>query len=68
MDYASCTSYLELLKKKRKEKKIKGFIPKTLFDKNWVIYAKQTFGGSKQVINYLGRYTHRTVVTTVKNR
>ena len=25
---------------------------------NWTIYAKRPFGGPKQVIEYLGRYTH----------
>ena len=29
-----------------------------LFSKNWVVYAKRPFGGPKQVIEYLGRYTH----------
>jgi hypothetical protein len=28
-----------------------------------VIYAKQPLGGPKQVINYLGRYTHRTAIS-----
>jgi len=38
-------------------------VPNNLFEKNWVIYAKQPFGGPKQVINYLGRYTHRTAIS-----
>lgn len=42
---------------------VKGKLPKGLFDKDWVIYAKQPFGGPKQVINYLGRYTHRTAIS-----
>jgi hypothetical protein len=25
----------------------------------WVVYAKPPFGGPKQVLKYLGRYTHR---------
>ena len=29
-----------------------------LYDNTWVIYAKRPFGGPKQVIEYLGRYTH----------
>ena len=28
-----------------------------------MVYAKQPFGGSRQVINYLGRYTHRTAIS-----
>lgn len=46
-----------------KEKKIAGKEPNGLFDKKWVVYAKQPFGGAQQVINYLGRYTHRTAIS-----
>lgn len=42
---------------------VTGVLPKGLFDKDWVVYAKQPFGGPKQVINYLGRYTHRTAIS-----
>jgi hypothetical protein len=31
----------------------------SLYRKKWVVYAKQPFGGPKQVFQYLGRYTHR---------
>jgi len=34
----------------------------TLFKKNWVVYAKRPFGGPKQVIEYLGRYTHKVAI------
>ena len=30
-----------------------------LYRKDWVVYAKRPFGGSQQVFEYLGRYTHR---------
>ena len=30
-----------------------------LYNKKWVVYAKQPFGGPEQVFSYLGRYTHR---------
>ncbi|MGH8700143.1 MAG: IS91 family transposase [Burkholderiales bacterium] len=30
--------------------------------KAWVIYAKRPFGGPAQVLEYLGRYTHRTAI------
>lgn len=30
------------------------------------MYAKQPFGGAKQVINYLSRYTHRTAISNDK--
>ncbi len=34
-----------------------------LYDKTWVIYAKRPFGGPKQVIEYLGRYTHKVAIS-----
>ena len=34
-----------------------------LFSKNWVVYAKQPFGGPKQVIEYLGRYSHKIAIS-----
>lgn len=47
----------------KKNGAISGQIPNGLFDKDWVVYAKQPFGGAKQVINYLSRYTHRTAIS-----
>ena len=38
-------AFARLLKKARK--------------KEWVVYAKRPFGGPQQVLDYLGRYTHR---------
>ncbi len=35
----------------------------SLFEKGWVVYAKRPFGGSKQVIEYLGRYTHKIAIS-----
>ena len=35
----------------------------TLYEKPWVVYAKRPFGGPKQVIEYLGRYTHKTAIS-----
>ncbi len=55
--------FVEQLRLLKAENKIEGVIPQTLFDKNWVVYAKQPFGGPKQVISYLGRYTHRTAIS-----
>jgi predicted Zn-ribbon and HTH transcriptional regulator len=34
-----------------------------LWDKQWISYAKQPFGGPEQVLEYLGRYTHRVAIT-----
>jgi hypothetical protein len=35
----------------------------SLWHKNWIVYAKQAFKGPSQVINYLGRYTHKTAIS-----
>lgn len=34
-----------------------------LYQKPWVVYAKQPFGGPAQVVEYLGRYTHKTAIS-----
>ena len=36
---------------------------KMLYSKSWVVYAKKPFGGPAQVIEYLGRYTHKVAIT-----
>ncbi len=38
-------------------------VRKTLYNKDWVVYAKRPFGGPKQVIEYLGRYTHKVAIS-----
>jgi predicted RNA-binding Zn-ribbon protein involved in translation (DUF1610 family) len=37
--------------------------------KNWNVYAKRPFGGPAQVLDYLGRYTHRVAINNhrIKN-
>jgi hypothetical protein len=55
--------FVKQLRVLKKEGKIEGIVPDGLFDKNWVVYAKQPFGGAQQVISYLGRYTHRTAIS-----
>jgi hypothetical protein len=36
---------------------------RTLFRKEWVVYAKRPFGGPEHVLRYLGRYTHRLAIS-----
>lgn len=36
---------------------------KLLYQKEWIVYAKKPFGGPEQVIEYLGRYTHKVAIT-----
>jgi Putative transposase len=35
----------------------------TLFETDWVVYAKPAFGGATAVLRYLGRYTHRVAIS-----
>jgi hypothetical protein len=35
----------------------------SLFQKNWVVYAKRPFGSPKSVVEYLGRYTHKIAIS-----
>ncbi len=35
----------------------------TLYKKEWVIYAKPPFGGVKNVVKYLARYSHRSAIS-----
>ncbi len=34
-----------------------------LYQHEWVVYAKQPLGGPAQVLEYLGRYTHRVAIS-----
>lgn len=34
-----------------------------LYNKSWVVYAKQPFGGPEQVIEYLARYSHKVAIS-----
>ena len=36
---------------------------RTLYSKEWVVYAKRPFGGPAQVLKYLARYTHRVAIS-----
>lgn len=37
-----------------------------LYSKDWVVYAKKSFGGAIQVVEYLGRYTHRVAISNYR--
>ena len=36
---------------------------RTLYQKEWVVYAKEPFGGPEQVLKYLTGYTHRVALS-----
>lgn len=40
-----------------------GALISTLYTKKWVVYAKPPFDGTKGVLEYLGRYTHRIAIS-----
>jgi Putative transposase/Transposase zinc-binding domain len=46
----------------RTRKQFDAFID-SLFNKEWVVYAKPAFGGPTQVLRYIGRYTHRVAIS-----
>jgi hypothetical protein len=69
--------FLYYLKKAYKEGKLKfsgrieyleneiafGDLLNVLYNKKWVTYCKRPFGSVENVINYLGRYTHRVAIS-----
>lgn len=38
-------------------------LKKQMYKKDWVVYSKKTFAGPSQVLQYLGRYTHRIAIS-----
>ena len=47
----------------RKQIIIDHSVAETLFSKNWVVYCKRPFFGASQVVEYLGRYTHKIAIS-----
>jgi hypothetical protein len=43
----------------------KGFsrLIEQLWEKDWVVYSKRPFAGPQEVLDYLGRYTHRVAIS-----
>ena len=44
------------------EKNFVAFV-RTLFQQDWIVYAKPPFGGAEHVLHYLARYTHRVAIS-----
>jgi len=40
-----------------------GALLARLYEHDWVVYAKHSLGGPAQVLDYLGRYTHRVAIS-----
>ncbi|MCY7292834.1 MAG: IS91 family transposase [Ferruginibacter sp.] len=53
----------------QEKKNMEVTLRRQMYNKNWVVYAKQPFLGPKQVIEYLGRYTHKIAISNhrIKN-
>jgi hypothetical protein len=47
----------------RKHLDIDRDMARELFSKNWVVYCKRPFFGAPQVVEYLGRYTHKIAIS-----
>jgi Putative transposase/Transposase zinc-binding domain len=46
----------------RTDQAFRAFL-RTLFRKNWVVYAKPPFRGPEHLLQYLARYTHRVAIS-----
>ena len=58
--------YVKLLRKaigKGLLPKVEDGLFKELFKKQWITYAKRPFIGPSQILNYIGRYTHKIAIT-----
>ncbi len=53
--------YVQLLREKLPE--VDKELIRALFQKRWVVYAKRPFSGPEQVVEYLGRYTHKIAIS-----
>jgi hypothetical protein len=40
-----------------------SYLIQQLWKKDWVVYSKKPFAGPEQVLDYLGRYTHRIAIS-----
>jgi len=56
---------LKRLRKQGKLERARDFdgLINDLYAHQWVVYAKRPFGGPKQVLRYLARYTHRVAIS-----
>jgi hypothetical protein len=57
--------FVALLKEflQSKELEFSSELRQAIYKKEWVVYAKRPFGGASQVIEYLGRYTHKIAIS-----
>jgi hypothetical protein len=67
---AKVINKLEFGGETEKLKQAKEFITfkNALLEKDWVTHIKEPFGSAEQVMEYLGRYTHRVAITNGRLR
>ena len=53
------------LKKKGRLAEFQSVIERS-YAKPWVVYSEASLGNARQVINYLGKYTHRVAITNMR--
>lgn len=58
--------FVKKLRKLKRQGHIRKFVPRDLIKKPWVVYAKQAFGSPENVLEYLGRYTHRVAISNAR--
>jgi hypothetical protein len=58
--------FAKKLRRLKRQGKIKKYVPRELIEKPWVVYAKQAFGSPHNVVEYLGRYTHRVAISNAR--
>lgn len=54
--------FSDKIAKYRSKEEFIDFI-RSLFKIKWIVYAKRPFAGPEQVLEYLGRYTHRVAIS-----
>ena len=58
--------FVKKLRSLKQQGKIKKYVPRDLIKRPWVVYAKQAFGSPENVLEYLGRYTHRVAISNTR--
>ncbi len=58
--------FAKKLRMLKQQGKIQKYVPRELIGKPWVVYAKQAFGSPENVVEYLGRYTHRVAISNAR--
>ncbi len=66
MSHVFSGQFAKKLRQLKIEGKIVKWVPKDLIKKPWVVYAKQAFGSPENVLEYLGRYTHRVAISNYR--